>query len=95
MPFGAPEHEKAAMSTVVTGPAGAAPLPGASASCPTCGLPLSGPVAMRLWQVDQHIAALHVERTRLLEQLRHGVFDIDAVRPDVPGLGVGEPDKGE
>ena len=27
-----------------------------------------------------------------MEQLRHGLVDTDAVRPDAPGLGVGEPD---
>ena len=38
--------------------------------CPACGITLSGPVAQRLWQVDQQLAALGVERQQLLVRLR-------------------------
>jgi hypothetical protein len=43
--------------------------PGAPA-CPACGIRLVGPDAQRLWQVDQHIAALTAERRALLAGLR-------------------------
>lgn len=42
------------------------PLP----ACPRCDLPLTGPVAARLWQVDQALAALQAERGTLLARLR-------------------------
>ena len=41
-----------------------------AASCPGCHLPLTGPDAARLWQVDQSLAALQLERTSLLAALR-------------------------
>lgn len=47
----------------------AALAPGA-VSCPACGLPLAGPTAARLWQVDQSIAGLRAERVDLLAALR-------------------------
>ncbi len=40
------------------------------AGCPACGLPLRGPAAARLWQVDQDLAALRRERTDLIATLR-------------------------
>lgn len=45
-------------------------LPEASTSCPACHLPLTGPDAVRLWQVDQGLAALQRERSLLLASLR-------------------------
>src|SRR5512144_1094222 len=50
-----------------------APLPAGGASeCPACHLPLTGPVAARLWEVDQSLATLTRERTSLLASLRQG-----------------------
>jgi hypothetical protein len=56
----------------------AAPLSGAT-TCASCGLRLTGPEALRLWEVDQslvaldaHRAALLAERGRLLAALRPG-----------------------
>lgn len=63
---------------------GAALPPGGSAHCPTCRLPLRGPLARRLWEVDQGLAALTRERARLLAALRQqGV----APAADVTGTG--------
>ena len=62
----------------VTCPDCAAPLPPVvGAACPACGLPLRGPAAARLWQVDQDLAALRAERVDLVARLRAGG------RPDV------------
>lgn len=48
-----------------------APLPPVvDEGCPACGLPLRGPAAARLWQVDQDLAALRAERTDLVATLR-------------------------
>jgi hypothetical protein len=41
-----------------------------AARCPRCALPLTGPLAAQLWQVDQQLAQLGAERTRLLAALR-------------------------
>lgn len=41
-------------------------------TCTACGLPLQGPVAARLWQVDRQLGALGAERERLLGRLRSG-----------------------
>src|SRR4051794_37021207 len=46
-----------------------APLTGAE-RCAACGLSLRGPVAARLWFVDQQLDALRGERLDLLAQLR-------------------------
>ncbi|HEX5524499.1 MAG TPA: hypothetical protein VFX53_13700 [Pedococcus sp.] len=49
------------------------PLPAGGASeCPACHLPLTGPVAARLWEVDQSLATLTRERASLLATLRRG-----------------------
>ena len=45
-------------------------LPESPTSCPGCHLPLTGPAAARLWQVDQSLAALQRERTALIATLR-------------------------
>ncbi|MEO6414356.1 MAG: hypothetical protein ABIO48_17335 [Pedococcus sp.] len=44
-------------------------LPESPISCPGCHLPLTGPDAARLWQVDQSLAALQLERTSLIAAL--------------------------
>lgn len=41
-----------------------------AAECPRCRLPLTGPVALALWQTDQQLAALQLRRTELLAELR-------------------------
>lgn len=45
-------------------------LPESPTGCPGCQLPLTGPDAVRLWQVDQSLAALQRERTALIAALR-------------------------
>jgi hypothetical protein len=44
-----------------------APLTGA-ATCPSCGLRLTGPEAVRLWEVDQSLFALDAQRDALLAE---------------------------
>lgn len=44
--------------------------PGGASTCPSCGLSLTGPAAARLWEVDQAIAGLQVERVGLVAVLR-------------------------
>jgi hypothetical protein len=39
--------------------------------CPSCGLPLTGPLAGALWQTDQEISALQLRREQLIQALRH------------------------
>lgn len=63
---------------VILCPSCQAPLTGGP-SCTSCGLPLQGPAAARLWQIDQRLAAvtaeqstLKAERERLLAALRKG-----------------------
>lgn len=43
---------------------------GGNARCPSCGLPLSGPLAAEMWSIDTSIAALHVRRTEIIAALR-------------------------
>ena len=45
-------------------------LPAAPADCPRCRLPLTGPEAARLWQLDQQLAALQLERLEVIAALR-------------------------
>lgn len=45
-------------------------LPEAPTACPACHLPLTGPDAARLWQVDQSLATLQHERVSLIASLR-------------------------
>ena len=52
--------------------------------CPRCLLPLTGPVALALWQTDQQIAALQLRRTELLAELR-GSAGPPAETPATPG----------
>ncbi|CAM3624701.1 hypothetical protein NOMA109596_04055 [Nocardioides marinus] len=51
-------------------PACRAPFAPGAAACPACGIRLVGPDAVRLWQVDQQIAALRAEAAGLLESMR-------------------------
>jgi hypothetical protein len=44
-----------------------------AAECPQCRLPLTGPVALALWQTDHELAALQLRRTELLAELRASV----------------------
>ncbi|NYG05605.1 hypothetical protein BJ986_000092 [Phycicoccus badiiscoriae] len=57
------------MSTIPC-PACGRPLPEAPTACPDCHLPLTGPDAARLWQVDQTLATLQRERASLIASLR-------------------------
>jgi hypothetical protein len=41
-----------------------------SASCPECGIRLTGPDAVRLWAVDQQLERYAAERVQLIERLR-------------------------
>lgn len=43
------------------------------AACPTCGLALTGPLAVELWQTEQQLTELQNRRAELLTQLRQGV----------------------
>jgi hypothetical protein len=55
------------------------------ASCPTCGLALTGPLAVELWHTEQQLTELQNRRAELLTQLRQGV-GVD--RPFVGGAAV-------
>ncbi|MEO7745619.1 MAG: hypothetical protein ABIV05_05270, partial [Actinomycetota bacterium] len=64
----------------------AAPLPPVvGAGCPACGLPLRGPAAARLWQVDQDLTALRTERIDLIAALRAGDLPTGAPAGAVTG----------
>lgn len=78
-----------AMSSVVPCPScGAALPPGGAPECPSCHVPLRGPVASRLWEVDQGLAALARERERLLQALREQRSPVGGVgTPSVSGSG--------
>jgi hypothetical protein len=53
--------------------------------CPRCALPLAGPLAARLWVVDQNLAALWGERVMLLAGLRRqAVADPPSASPVYP-----------
>ena len=59
------------MTPAVPCPSCGTPLPpGGSEQCPACHLPLRGPLAGRLWEVDQALAELTHEREQLLTTLR-------------------------
>jgi hypothetical protein len=58
------------------------PLSGA-ATCLSCGLRLTGPAAVRLWEVDQAIVGLQLERVGLLAALR-GASPMVALPPIGP-----------
>ena len=52
-------------------------------TCASCGLAVTGPVAGRLWVVDQQLAALARERETLLVQLRPGTAPTTVPAPPV------------
>ena len=56
----------------------AAPLPPGATSCLSCHLPLTGPAAVRLWEVDQLLGSLRGERLGLLAALRSTTLSTDA-----------------
>ena len=56
--------------TTVPCPSCGQPVLAPCVSCGTCGVSLTGPDAVRLWQVDQQLAALGGERRELLARLR-------------------------
>ena len=60
------------MSQAVPCPSCSEPLPASPRECPGCALPLTGPYAARLWQVDQQLGALRLERVALIARLREG-----------------------
>jgi hypothetical protein len=51
-------------------PSCGAALPAAPVACPACHLPLTGPEAVRLWQLDQQLSSLQTERVALIQALR-------------------------
>lgn len=51
-------------------PSCGAALPAAPEACPACHLPLTGPEAVQLWQLDQQLASLQSERVALIQVLR-------------------------
>lgn len=58
------------MSEPVPCPSCSEVLPADPTACPHCGIQLLGPYAARLWQVDQQLGALQLERRTLLARLR-------------------------
>jgi hypothetical protein len=72
-------------------PACGEPLPeGGAAACPSCALPLTGPLATRVWEIDQSIAALGAERPAVLAALRASGGQGSSV-----GQGAATPSQGE
>ena len=65
-------------------PDGAAPLAPDATACGSCHLPLTGPAAARLWDIDQLLTSLRGERQGLLTTLRS---TRDADPPAAPGVG--------
>src|SRR6478752_4761549 len=59
-------------------------VPAPGHACPACGLSLTGPVAGRLWQVDQQLTALRSERVVLLARLREQAPAVPAAYPPYP-----------
>ena len=66
-------------------PACSAPFSSGAAACPACGIRLVGPDAMRLWEVDQQIAALRREAAGLLESMRSPLPVAATGGPSAPG----------
>ena len=64
-------------------PSCSGPLPG-SASCPNCGVDLSGPTARAVWQVSVQTAAMLAERARLIAALRAQASPPDLWTPQHP-----------
>lgn len=66
-------------------------LPPHQPACPHCGLSLVGPDAARLWQVDQQLAHLQLERTSLLARLRQPAAPPASPSPASPFPAAGSP----
>lgn len=64
-------------------------VPAPGHACPACGLSLTGPVAGRLWQVDQQLTALRAERVVLLARLREEGAGAPAAYPSHPAPATG------
>jgi hypothetical protein len=62
-------------------PSCGAALPAAPVACPACRLPLTGPEAVQLWQLDQQQASLHTQRD---DQI-HALLAREAVNADPAG----------
>ena len=73
-------------------PACSAPFTPGAAACPACGIRLVGPDAMRLWEVDQQIAALRAEAAGLLESMR-APLPAGSVASTVAAHGAGRPER--
>lgn len=54
---------------------------GGAAACPSCGLPLVGPAAARLWEVDLALAELGSRRTALLAERGRLLHTLRAAAP--------------
>lgn len=93
----APVVEGRAARSPVPCPSCGSPLPPDVLSCPRCALPLHGPVARELWQVDQEISALNARHAVLLHRLRGEIAGSPGVgwtttgQPLAPGTGVAGP----
>lgn len=70
-------------------PSCGATLPPSPVVCPACQLPLTGPEAVQLWQLDQQLASLQTERLALIGALRaRGTTTVPApsrLGPALPG----------
>lgn len=78
-----PRHQKAAAMSVPSCPSCRSPLRYGAAACPQCQLPVTGPLAARLRDVDQQLRELQARRVELLAELRGSVADTPA-GPAVP-----------
>ena len=63
--------------TTVPCPSCGQPVVAPCASCGTCGIRLTGPDAVRLWEVDQQLATLGGERRELLAVSKQGANNVD------------------
>ncbi|MCK5927304.1 MAG: zinc ribbon domain-containing protein [Nocardioides sp.] len=72
-------------------PACAAPFTPGATACPSCGIRLVGPDAVRLWEVDQQIEALRREAAVLLESMRSPLPAAPAGVPSTPANGTSQP----
>jgi hypothetical protein len=70
-------------------PSCGAPLPRLPHACQACGLSLTGPAAVELWNVDQQLSALRQRRGVLLTQLRNAPGSAVGLRPAPPRAAAG------
>lgn len=57
-------------------PGCAGSLPAGADRCPSCGLPLRGPLAAELWRIDWQLASLRARRTQVIGALRGAPADV-------------------